>query len=57
MTSTDNKGESAPIHEKLEWITPTISLMETADTDSKAYNLNELTFSTGGGGSVRVGPS
>jgi hypothetical protein len=32
-----------PAQEKLEWVTPKISLMEAGDTESKNTDLNEFT--------------
>jgi hypothetical protein len=35
MTSTD-RNDLMPAQEKLEWVTPKMSLMEAGDTDGKA---------------------
>ena len=37
MTTTD-RNDLVPAQEKLEWVTPKISLMDAGDTDSKAIN-------------------
>jgi hypothetical protein len=36
MTSAD-PNDLVPAQEKLEWVTPKISLMEAGDTDGKPY--------------------
>ena len=35
MTSTTDRNDLMPPQEKLEWVTPKISLMEAGDTDAK----------------------
>ena len=35
MTSSDNNNDLVTSKEKLEWVTPKISLMETEDTEGK----------------------
>ena len=46
MTSTD-RNDLMPAQEKLEWVTPKISLMEAGDTDgTKASSNVEFTTST-----------
>jgi hypothetical protein len=44
MTSTD-RNDLMPAQEKLEWVTPKISLMEAGDTDGKGltgpYEVNK----------------
>jgi hypothetical protein len=37
MTSAD-RNDLMPAQEKLEWVTPKISLMDAGDTESKANN-------------------
>ena len=37
MTTAD-RNDFVPAQEKLEWVTPKISLMDAGDTDSKQYN-------------------
>ena len=50
MNSADrNDLMPAPAQEKLEWVTPKISLMEAGDTDGKVYMVME--------GSIGRGPS
>ena len=39
MTSTDG-NDFVPAQEKLEWVTPKISLMEAGDTEGKVYNFS-----------------
>ncbi len=42
MTSTDG-NDLMPTQEKLEWVTPKISLMDAGDTEGKiAHNINEI---------------
>ena len=36
MTTTD-RNDLVPAQEKLEWVTPKISLMDAADTDGKQF--------------------
>jgi hypothetical protein len=44
MTSAD-RNDLMPAQEKLEWVTPKISLMEAGDTDgSKPYYKTERSF-------------
>jgi len=44
MTSTD-PNDLMPAQEKLEWVTPKISLMDAGDTDgSKGFNQTEGTI-------------
>ena len=35
MTSAEDRNDLMPAQEKLEWVTPKISLMEAGDTDGK----------------------
>ena len=35
MTADDRKYDLMPAQEKLEWVTPKISLMDAGDTDGK----------------------
>ena len=37
MTSADRNDDLSPAQEKLEWVTPKISLMEAEDTEGKIY--------------------
>jgi hypothetical protein len=41
MTSTD-RNDLMPAQEKLEWVTPKISLMVAEETDSKQRNVVEV---------------
>ena len=50
MTSTD-RNDLVPAQEKLEWVTPKISLMGAGETDGKSFFRNEVKFIT------PVGPS
>jgi len=50
MTSTD-RNDLMPAQEKLEWVTPKISLMGAVDTANKVSNANELTYK------IAIGPS
>ncbi len=45
--------------QKLEWVTPKISLMEAGDTEGGKYfdTSKEKTFSIGGGNTTKGGPS
>jgi hypothetical protein len=38
MTAATDRNDLMPAQEKLEWVTPKISLMGAGDTDSKSYN-------------------
>ena len=42
MTTTD-RNDLVPAQEKLEWVTPKISLMDAGDTDGKPYKAVEDT--------------
>ena len=42
MTSSDRNDDLVTAQEKLEWVTPKISLMETDDTCGKSSFLNEI---------------
>jgi hypothetical protein len=35
---TADRNDLMPAQEKLEWVTPKISLMEAVDTEAKRYN-------------------
>ena len=49
MNSADrNDLVPAPAQEKLEWVTPKISLMETDTTSGKPNNGSEKKFNVGG---------
>ena len=37
MTSTDRNLDLMPDQEKLEWVTPQITLMSAGDTEGKTY--------------------
>ena len=37
MTSSDHNNDLVTSQEKLEWVTPKISLMEVEDTEGKIY--------------------
>ena len=39
-------GAGAP-QQKLEWVTPKISLMEAGDTEGKSFSISELDASAG----------
>jgi hypothetical protein len=52
MTSTD-RNYLMPAQEKLEWVTPKISLMGAGDTDEKQESPNETEIGYG----TAVGPS
>ena len=52
MTSTD-RNDLVPAQEKLEWVTPKISLMGAGETDGKTTVVIESPKS----GPVNVGPS
>ena len=52
MTSTD-RNDLMPAQEKLEWVTPKISLMEAGDTDGSG----KVTFFDAEVGTVNFGPS
>ena len=54
MTSTD-RNDLMPAQEKLEWVTPKISLMEAGDTEGKVFNLKEQAF--GINQTLKIGPS
>ena len=41
MTSADRNDDLVPAQEKLEWVTPMISLMGTDDTEGKVQNPTE----------------
>ena len=41
MISSDRNDDLSPAQEKLEWVTPKISLMVAEDTDSKFYGAKE----------------
>jgi hypothetical protein len=48
MTSTD-RNDLMPAQEKLEWVTPKISLMEAGNTDGKDFNgIEEFNLPTTG---------
>ncbi len=38
---TNELNDLVPTQEKLEWVTPKISLMEAGDTDGKVYQQNQ----------------
>ena len=47
MTTAD-RNDFVPAQEKLEWVTPKISLMEAGDTDGKTLQTEiEYIYSTG----------
>ena len=60
MTSSDHNNDfndlvTAPAQQKLEWVTPKISLMDAEDTNgAKPLFLNELFFPSAG---LSSGPS
>jgi hypothetical protein len=41
MTATTDRNDLLPAQEKLEWVTPKISLMDAGDTDGKPQNNNQ----------------
>ena len=41
MTSTADRNDLMPAQEKLEWVTPKISLMVAEDTEGKGFNVVE----------------
>ena len=55
MTSADRNDDLSPAQEKLEWVTPKISLMGTEDTEGK--NPGSLVEATQGGNPLYSGPS
>jgi hypothetical protein len=59
MTSTD-RNDLVPAQEKLEWVTPKISLMGTGDTEGAGklkVGTPETSGPTGFGGAKSTGPS
>jgi hypothetical protein len=46
MTSAD-RNDLMPAQEKLEWVTPKISLMGAEDTEGKTLNKSEFNISIG----------
>ena len=52
MTSADRNDDLSPAQEKMEWVTPKISLMEAENTEGKVFQAGEVTF-----GSTYRGPS
>ena len=46
MTSADRNDDLSPAQEKLEWVTPKISLMEAENTEGKNFNIQEFTTKT-----------
>ena len=40
MTSAEDRNDLMPAQEKLEWVTPKISLMEAGETEGKLNNYN-----------------
>ena len=59
MTSADRNDDLSPAQEKLEWVTPKISLMEAENTEGKTYYAGgEMAYPTPGGlKSAEFGPS
>jgi hypothetical protein len=47
MTSAD-RHDLMPAQEKLEWVTPKISLMESVDTERKTFFFKRETFRDAG---------
>ena len=52
MTSSDHNNDfndfvTAPAQQKLEWVTPKISLMEAEDTEGKIYGSPSEGFTKG----------
>jgi hypothetical protein len=57
MTSTD-RNDLMPAQEKLEWVTPKITLMGAGDTEGKFLPFFSETITlTAGGGPTGIGPS
>ena len=61
MTSSDHNNDfndfvTAPAQQKLEWVTPKISLMGTENTEGKPLLLTERTTNMGTGTTIK-GPS
>jgi hypothetical protein len=55
MTSSDRNNDFVTSQEKLEWITPKISLMETQHVEGgKPYTKSEIIVGMGG---TEIGPS
>jgi hypothetical protein len=52
MTSAD-RNDLMPAQEKLEWVTPKISLMDAGDTDGKPVYVREVKVNA----MLSVGPS
>ena len=48
MTSADRNDDLSPAQEKLEWVTPKISLMEAENTEGKTYIAMEARWPTPG---------
>ena len=44
MTSSDHNNDLVTSQEKLEWVTPKISLMETDNTEAKPYGTREISL-------------
>ena len=56
MTSSDHNNDLVPAQEKLEWVTPKISLMEAENTKGKAsIRVEPSAFCPGG--TKNCGPS
>jgi hypothetical protein len=53
MTSAD-RNDLVPAQEKLEWVTPKISLMDAGDTEGSGKNIFSLEFNTF---TLNIGPS
>ena len=47
MTSSNSNNDLVPSQEKLEWVTPKISLMETDDTEGEKFTFASETESGG----------
>jgi hypothetical protein len=47
MTSNTDRNDLLPAQEKLEWVTPKISLMEAVDTDGNKTNKKNQEFKYG----------
>ena len=47
MTSADRNDDLVPAQEKLEWVTPQISLMGADDTEGKTYAGAEMDLGNG----------
>ena len=59
MTSADRNDDLSPAQEKLEWVTPKISLFEAESTEGKRFTANGegIGSTTIGGSTLNYAPS